>query len=1140
MGMKRTIHGLGAAVLLAAPAGVYAQQIPLVDGRVNVASDEMRPIFLAGKTFLPGEHVTLEVEYRVDAMRHMYEDRECWSKWFGGIKCEYIKRSSGSGLPDAQVPLAIDMRDKTGGPIAVKALPVRIGQDSYDAEPHWLTSGQSWSIKLQLLDGDVQTDFSKPHRLYGRVAQRYGPPGSTQPLQRRSCSPHSKNDYCSQGEYVVRVVSVDVSRRMEKLGSYLATRRSFAELSSPNVIDEWLRYDVGVSQLVPATLRRKKIAKALLTHVMANYQLTGGTPPLDRLPILGLAKELDPTSPDIQSQVVRTQLATGDIAGAKLENGKTLRELNNRYQSGERSREVMVGYALALGDASAIQLRRRGGDLSQGDVELAAALHRQAATIWREWRDRAAGNRDDEEEAVQGLVGALRDEADRWRTLGDQASLDRAVAALREAQGLLPRERRGLLFNVAADGRHMMAMTTQLQDIVEDHRMPVSLAFLPTATREILDVNALRGLALIAVGGDRPGYRMFDRSGEAVETAVPRGVKLVKAQLSAGQVVGMDAVSGALTRYGATAQLIAEDGSRIWAAAADVAVVVHAGKTGPAQVVGPEGPPSQIDAGSGELQTLALTTDGATALLMRHDGASSVLWTVRLADPAAANAVRSVWRGPYRPDVRIVPTADGSRALLVGHSDVIVVPFTKGNATVLAIAFSDRAVITPAGGSEIVAVDPVMYEGAREVRGIRRIDTAALDGETAQKSWLPLKAALPGGPMAPLFLDGGADGRWLLAVRSIGASSAPAPLSAYDMMGNLVATVDAVDWRPGSSFVAGDRLVHNPAGGTNVQALAFGQSEMTDLPGGPDSANGEPRIEAIPLAGAGMTRVAVVRRDSAGQIEQVELRSTDWSTIKTRALTPPKIEGEPARWRLVRLPIGPLTPDVNDILLIATPLKLPVPIKAATRADYDVAYAQRTVRSVPVIRLAVDGDLAESVAILPMRAPEDVIAIRKDAVIEARESGFATADSAGKLTYLDDCDPLVTACGQVIVYAPSSADILVARQSAATLSLRRWHAQDGGLTETSSCVPCGTFDALRAKDLAGLFPVGMITPAFAIGPGGRLMMPVAGGLKSGTADDMAWTWRTRRMGVPIWPGQHRTVVQMKSSSFQIWNLEQAQ
>jgi hypothetical protein len=1127
---KPSKHGLLAGVaggLIALSCAAFAQEIPIVDGRVNVVDENLAQVFLRRQPFLPGEKVTLSVQYKVDAMRRMYEDRECWSDWFGGIDCHYVKASEASGLGEANVPLILDLRDQSGAEMNPSVIPARGRGDDFDPLPRLQGSGRVFSLRLD--DNDVRAAFAMPHFLYGRVAAFYGTPGATQRIQRKPCSPHRNHEHCSQGEYVIQIESVDVSRRLAKLPSYLATRRSFGEISSQYVIDDWLKFDVVNGKMVPAVARRAEIATLLLRHVSSYYALSGGPPHPDRGSILAFAKGLSPDDPRIRSEIVLTQLASGEVAAARSENQEMIKDLSKRYADGDRRPVTLLGYSQALSNAGAIQLERRNGAPSLGDAELAASLYSQSAVLWDEYRRAVKGRMEEEEEAIEGLVRARREEARVWRMVGDQGALDRAIAALTAARQILPRQRRGAVMNVSADDRHLLALDVPFAEMADAHQAEIALAFLPARTNKVLDVDARAGRALVELSSGETLRLDLANPGVLSPVGVPLGVRLAKARLSPVGVVGVDAATGALLRFEALPGIVVADAaSRPWAAARESDAILYGNDQGGLTLV--RGAASYGFApGTGTLQMLEIANDGNTAFVVQRESDGDYLRTVPLA-AAAPGTIRSYRIGSASRVRQIVPSVDGKHVLVLRDADIAALEIGSDSVRVAPASLSAEAGATALWGSRFALAGA----GDGMLKSVRFVDAARLVAGTALESQaedvsnaVSLNLTVPATNAAILVTDG-ARQRLALTVASIGVPDAPAVIRTYGIDGSAVGAFPLEDWRPGSTFISGDYLGQNVASGrSSVRTpLAGGTAETFQ---GAVTRTGEPGVLLVPLHSGRQSRLALVSRNDDGEIVQIRILADSAGPEVTHDIAAP---GAGAKWRLIASERGPLTPDAQALHLIAVAGNV-IPIAPApTRETYDAAYAQAPVQTSRVLTVGIDGGLTENA--LGLRAPDKVIAIVNGLPIEAREWGLAWAEPDGTSHYLSDCGASPATCGQNHLFQPDSGSVLIARRSPTALSVALWAAAPDGATRSYRCLACDAFDSGKWSDLVRRYPGGVEPPAFAIGPDGWLMAPIGGTVQAGPAAESNWSRDIARLGLPIWPGPDTLIVQSRPDRFDIW------
>ncbi len=366
------------AGILVAPGAAFAEGRP-VDGRIDVQSAEFKPVFPSGEKVYPGTRLSLGYSFQLDVMRHMHRERECWSKWFGGIDCKYVDHSDGSNAGEDQAPALFRLE-------AVDSDPKAAG-DGYDPEPHIPPKSGSLEVGYGG-EGDVQYGFTAGVMLTARVGERWGAQGSKGPLNRTSCRNFVDGGTCSQGEYVVKLRGWDVSDREKKLKAYLAKPRTAADLAIGGaVLDYFLVNDVDQ---VKGVERRGRLAASLLEHVSTHYPTVGGEPPQEQRDILAIAAELDPGSQQVQAAMVQNRIDSGLLVEAKDANNRSLADLKQAYESGDRTAKTLSSYGTVLRQAGTILAKEYVGS-NLDAVSAAAEFYAASVRVWLEHRQLGSG-----------------------------------------------------------------------------------------------------------------------------------------------------------------------------------------------------------------------------------------------------------------------------------------------------------------------------------------------------------------------------------------------------------------------------------------------------------------------------------------------------------------------------------------------------------------------------------------------------------------------------------------------------------------------------------------------------------------------------------------------------------------------------
>lgn len=229
-----------------------------------------------------GEHACLRValDRTVNIDRRRYQERECWTDWFGGIGCKWVTRIANHFNSPAQVPLAYALHEA--------------GTKHSPGEANGSTS-----IELLVPPGSPAHIRSSValHAMIGRPGQ----------FGRATCG--GDPEICSQGAYSVTVL-VNSMPRAEALLQYLSeTRLSYDEIAGPRIQNENLRSSDRPVRII--------FARALLAQAQNQHDATSA----DRQKILELALEYAPPSTEQEYQTTREDIL-GALGASYVANGQ--------------------------------------------------------------------------------------------------------------------------------------------------------------------------------------------------------------------------------------------------------------------------------------------------------------------------------------------------------------------------------------------------------------------------------------------------------------------------------------------------------------------------------------------------------------------------------------------------------------------------------------------------------------------------------------------------------------------------------------------------------------------------------------------------------------------------------------------------
>jgi hypothetical protein len=1129
---RNAVFGAAIAVITAAGQPATAQAPPgkPVDGRVEVSAQDFKPVFLDQRLIYPGTSVSLGVEPRVDVMRYMYEERHCWSKWFGGIWCKWVETSRGSGLPVAQTPLVLRLASN-GAPAAAGVVSPVQAASRLDPELH-LPEGQ-YSFTLPLSAAAMQQGaFTQGYRLEGRLAPRHGP-GANDTV-RQPCSPHFNGQYCSQGQFVVTVQEVDVTERQAQLEKFLEVRRSYAEVSSPNTIDFFLRNEIQNGIVRPATARLAAIGQLLLEHTRTHYAGGQLTNP-DRGRILELAANVAPTNPHIRNELVAFQIDTGDLATASGLSAQVLKDFQAKEEAGTITVDELRAYAKALRNAGAIHLGETQA-VVLADIERAAGAYAKAIDIWKRYLDKATVDR---RALAPELAQAYLDHARVLSLLKTPATLERAAESLRDARSLVPRSRQGAVAATTLAGDRLLSIDVPA-DVGSVPGVKTSMRFLPPGYDRIVHADAVAGVVLIE--GRRVDHRGYARLRQGtVERLVGAGAAPLRdASLFGGGVVGLDS-QGRLLRLGDTVEQLGGSQTKAFGAAADAQVLawVEADRPGILQIKVAQ-TALETDVGAGDVRSVAVSRDGRrVAVLQDVDTARTLkLFAIDPAAPATPSAPVSVELGNLVIDDRtpLLWMASSEHLLVRGQGDIVLVtPAGEARHVRAGPIFAVTGRLTALPGERLAALK--VENGL--VTNLAIVDVAALfsAGKPLDQSapnavalhMIKLQGAIPAedltvGGMA--CADGGCDLQ-LHARRFAGLLRVYAPNG--DARGQRTVpsavAVSTLQLLPGGNVITHEDAA---AGTAHVLDVRMGAAAM------PIAAAVGGQVEIIPLAGTAPGAEPLyfaVETDPKGFVARVSTYQGPAQLVAPAALPS-------GTWRLLREPASPASREQTRIrLLEVVSPPVPPPVDPAAPA-LSAAEAYKALAPVPVRLLTVSPQGAIDVRTLQLRSPHQVVTIVDDIAIELKRDKLAWASPSGALTFfdLDTCSEVFCQTAEFLV--PADGALLVWREvvlpSGRQLELKHWTAASGQLTETTSfCPTCREADPSRA----GLYGPVLGAP-FALAPGNTaLLAPL--GQQVGVAGLPGGGWSQQiSSGRPVAVHDGSAVIQRDAATFEVWALKE--
>ncbi|MGR9471102.1 hypothetical protein [Rhizobium leguminosarum] len=1030
------VSSLVTAALL--PSTAYSQELlaPLVDGRINVVDDGLKPPFIRDQQFFPGETVELKIDFRVDPMRRMHEDRECWSDWFGGIDCHYVQRSDASGLPASQVPLTLSLRKDN---LIPDVAPAMVKDSPHDTELQFPPSTGTFKFTLNITEPQLSARFSQGYSLVGRVAPKYGNPPALAPIDRRACSPFRNGQYCSQGEYVITINSVDTRVRLEMLNAWLSsTNRNARDVTAS--IDSWMLFKIRPEdgKLEANTNDREKIAASLLQHVESYYQVvTGKVPSPERLPILELARRINPNNPSIASAIVRTQIASGDILSALAENKQNIATFQTQYDSGARTEPVLRGYAEALSNAASI-LRARSFDLNPGDVRQAADYFNQSAIKWSEY---AVLENADLENGNRQYIAARMEQSKAGARVSDLIPLPDSIAAMVDARSRLPREQEGIAAAVGNQGS-LLIVDDHFSSVGKDGNTQIALAFLPSDTRHIADIDSQGGRLLAKVGEKAPLVLVdvLKRTSTTLPEDVYNGIVYDNGLLTTKEKKLFRVVDGSST------EVTAIDDDYLWAVARGKGTIAIVKRTVSDITIIDSDKTTTLPAPPlSEISAIALSRDGKKLIV---EGRATAKRQISTFDVASSSV--KTWE-PKKTTLSagLFLNTDATRAVLWHSDGTLEVLDTSTGVTVepelgplnskpVQLSGNEIAIASGSSGEAtrnllVVALDKVT-NGPREAQPEGGIRSVKLDVELPPDMFLP-------------FSPNSSPNSLIFATTAIGTAKSPVVARIMDGSGKVSGDVAVTDWHPHEAFPIGDAIGINPVGSNWARIVSTDGSPMQVFKSGV----GE-RTVLVPVGEAQAYFLITFSSTNSARSAQF------YSTPKASPQTVDIEQTSNSKWELLLMPGGPLSHGQQHIALIDRP-------DPASNKEIGLA------------TFNTDGEYW--IARKEIENPGEIVDILPEGKGYLRHiaESFVFEGSNGSSATLADCGSRINCA--IDVYQPSVGHYVVALKADRALEVTDWNLSE--TPKSDNCIGCDRFDFDAAKSAGSRLPYGFGTSGFSLG-----------------------------------------------------------
>ncbi len=1159
----RFIAALAFVQLLNLTTLVQAQETTrVVDGRINVRDEDFKPVFLDNLKFYPGTKVDLEIVSNVDAMRWMYETRECWSEWFGGIWCEYIKRSNSSGIGPDRAPLILELFDRTQdggnpmqGPAATTPARLPANVDPFDPSSHLPVATSSLiSLMVELDDASVQDAFNRGYVLKGRVAAKYKSGDSYPPIVRRSCDPHRNQEHCSQGQFIVKVKAVDTTSRYRMLERYLARKRSYVEISGEGVIDHFMKHEIvgGVSK---PRLRVIEAAKLLVFHARLHHRLdSSGARNEDLRQILEYAVSLDPENPDARNDLVRYHIDSGSLAQAKAQGGEALKKFNDDYLVNKRDATTLRGLAQALRNAGQIMLKDRAATDLQ-DVEVANGFYERSLAIWAEYEK--GGNPIGSGERLE-IAQVNVDQARILGLIRSAPALQRASKKLEEARLQLPRVGRGMTTFVSSDGEHFLTASF-FQPLAEVGKAQVLVGYLPSVNWTPVHAATSSGRVLLSREDDAKAisyaYWQLDSQSNEVShiVALPPLLRLTGGRPYGTGLIGVDGITRDLVQVeGGKKEVLAKTltNTAKWSSASDAAVAALApARTKEKITIWREGKVFSFDPGAAEIADLAVSSNGRFLQILQSSNKGPELRFVDLNKVVKGESDASTiykLEAPFanaellftQDEQFALQRADGLLAIVSANipGEIKAVRYSEVGAPPLVVADRSRLAMMPRDQEGMVDKVALLDIAAAYGVGVpvKNYDSAPV---IALKE-LKFQARVPGEGLviAATGSKTGTDADRVVLL----AKLLPAILQVHSFKSGRAMEKRALAWRHGDAVLlsGGENLVlrDRAAGSINILDLKS-DSELRQFSGAVTK-TGDFVNEIIPISGSKAGGFFVVIRDpDTGSVTFVETFAEPRATGLRYALPQPVgVGGGQLAWRLLRQPLGHLSPDQNRLVFLAARQSDPKILKGAlVRSDYDSAYEALDLEPASIVEIDADGQATAGK--IELRDPASTVAKVGDAFLQRRETGLAWTQPDGRLVYLDECGPktgLDECSGGDVQFPPDGRSVVLARQSVEALDLTRWIVNgNGSVAVVWRCKACGSVRKDAYDSLASNFVGAWPRATFALGSDDTVLAPHQGVLGTGKPQETKWT-RKLPLARPVALGTDMALVQRDGATFEIW------
>ncbi|MEA1842785.1 tetratricopeptide repeat protein [Agrobacterium tumefaciens] len=1137
--------------LLVGFSGVgWAQDaVRIVDGRINVRDGELRPVFLDDLKFYPGTKVKLDVAFRVDVMRWMYETRECWTKLFGGVWCEYIKQSSGSGIRQDAAPLIIDLFEAAGRPMAspVRTAPARIVANTsyFDASAHLPPNTDTFSIVLD--DADIQDAFNRGYTLRGRVATNYRSGESYPSVVRSPCAPHRNNEHCSQGEYVVNITAVDTSEREKMLERYLARKRSYSEISGPDVIDRFMRSEVS-DGTIKSRPRVQRAAELLVQHAREHHQTQSGVKNEDLRQILEFAVSLDQENVDARNNLVRYHIEAGNLAQAKERGAENLKKFSEAYETGRKDSDTLKGLAQSLRNGGQIMLKDRAA-VDLADVEAANGFFEEGLAVWAEYE--SAGHPVDAAERIE--IAQLH--VDQARVLGlirTATAQQRAIRKLELARLQLPKKGTGT--PTAVSGAHFLTASF-FQPLAEVANARVFAGYLPSEHLSPLQVRHSTGEILFRrLDAGRPLYwRWSSRRPLSTEQVVPlpADLTLKDGRFFGEGLIGIDANKGELVtvKEGIATTLASDiEGDVRWSTAQDAMVVAYTRSASDGKVTIWRDEKSMVlETGSATIERVAVSPSGTHVQVLRRVESGLEILLVDLEKLAKGEEGSPTYHRFSMPDdvsPELLFTQDGLHALQQTSAHLTILPTSGGEMKVVALPANSS--IHAVGGGRLAIING---DGAGMAGSISSLDTTEAyesavpvvrfgDASLPQMKTLNFLARIPAGDLVvtgKASSDQAAEAPLVLLAKEL-----PAVLQVHSATGPQVPEQRVASWRHGDAVLlpGGKFMAIRDRQAKKVRLVDLCNSIDVDSFPGETTKLGNPVADIIPIVGSQTAGFFLILRDPVTDgvvsVTTYPEPKKDWGLRYElpEAVMP---SGSRAVWKFLRQPTGHLVLDQARVTFIAVDpnSSRATPDPQLTREEQDEAAAAAG----PVKLVTIEGTGRVSAGERQAGHAESVVAPLGDGIIEQRATGFAFLGPGAEPVYLDDCGAttLIGDCDQaMLAFSADGNTVTVARQGREALDLASWSTSPmKGISIDWQCRSCravtrNAFDNLD-RDFVGAQPYA----TFAMDSGGRVLTAYETGLGLGASSDDRWL-RKIPFARPVAVVGGMALVQREGGSFELW------